>query len=475
VPIPKKLPAEESVMGTSPSVQTCGQQFGMCDPISDTVKEDVTASHHYSVISVERSYPACTQSSDWSSDDESSAGTSQLLHGTDDAVQTDACVQTNALWPSTGSKCKCCSRPPRAPLDKQRNDVLANNLPQRRLSEGLSELTGVPVVGPNIRGVREEYQLIMHLQRALFGGVYKAKGRTSRQDFAIKVLHKNELQKARETQSIEFCEVPLHEITFAKAMRGHEHVMKVEEHFEDTYCHYVVFEFCRGGDLLEALKQKPTGFHEEEAQFYMRQAVHGLAYLHGKGVAMQDVSLENMLLGVNPISGQFQVKIIDPGQAVTFFKEQNGQEIPVDFGGLVGKSFRPPELHDQKPYLATKVDSWCLGWSTFYLLTAQPLFMSADPAQKDADWQLFNKQGNYALRQKSPRTSELGINFISSLMALEPAKRLSIQEAMNNPWLTAAVPAVMAPQESATAYLADPGRPEAAFFTRDRDAAEGGA
>jgi len=331
------------------------------------------------------------------------------------------------------------------------------------------------VVGPNIQGSREEYQLIMHLQSALFGGVYEAKGRTSRRDFAIKVLHKNELQKAQETQSIEFCEVPLHEITFAKAMRGHEHVMKVEEHFEDTYCHYVVFEFCRGGDLLEALKQKPTGFHEEEAQFYMRQAVHGLAYLHGKGVAMQDVSLENMLLGVNPISGQFQVKIIDPGQAVTFFKEQNGQEIPVDFGGLVGKSFRPPELHDQKPYLATKVDSWCLGWSTFYLLTAQPLFMSADPAQKDADWQLFNKQGNYALRQKSPRTSELGINFISSLMALEPAKRLSIQEAMNNPWLTAAVPAVMAPQESATAYLADPGRPEAAFFTRDRDAAEGGA
>ncbi|CAE7943831.1 slc38a7, partial [Symbiodinium necroappetens] len=92
----------------------------------------------------------------------------------------------------------------------------------------------------------EEYQLVMHLQSALFGGVYEAKGRSSGKDYAIKVLHKSELQKVEENDSIEFCEVPLSELKFADVMKGHEHVMEVEEHFEDQYCHYCVFELCRG-------------------------------------------------------------------------------------------------------------------------------------------------------------------------------------------------------------------------------------
>ena len=38
------------------------------------------------------------------------------------------------------------------------------------------------------------------------------------------------------------------------------------EAFEDAYCHYVVFDLARGGDLLEALKRKPRGFPEDDAR-----------------------------------------------------------------------------------------------------------------------------------------------------------------------------------------------------------------
>jgi len=292
------------------------------------------------------------------------------------------------------------------------------------------------VVGPNVKGHREEYQLVRRLQSALFGGVYEAKGLSSGRDFAIKVLHKSELSKAQESNSIEFCEVPLSEIRFAELMRGDQHVMEPEEHFEDAYCFYVVFELARGGDLLEALKQKPHGFDEPHAQFLIMQAAKGLAYLHGRRVAMQDVSLENMLLHVDEASGYYQVKVCDPGQAVVFEVDENGEEMDVSFRGLVGKSFRPPELHDQMPYVSTKVDSWCLGWSTFYLLTAQPLFMSADPQQQDADWLLF-QQGDFAglFQQKSNLCSPVGLDFIFRLLQLEPKKRLSIVDALNHPWL----------------------------------------
>lgn len=292
------------------------------------------------------------------------------------------------------------------------------------------------VVGPNVQGNREEYQLVRRLQSALFGGVYEAKGLTSNRDFAIKVLHKSELTKAQESSSIEFCEVPLSEIRFAELMRGHQHVMEPEEHFEDAYCFYVVFELCRGGDLLEALKQKPHGFDEGHAQYFIQQAAKGLAFLHERHVAMQDVSLENMLLHVMENTGHYMVKVCDPGQAVIFDVGQDGEEIPVNFRGLVGKSFRPPELHEQTPYSATKVDSWCLGWSTFYLLTAQPLFMSADPAQQDSDWLLF-QQGDFAtlFQQKCNLCSPTGLDFIFRLLQIEPRRRMSIADALKHPWL----------------------------------------
>mmetsp|Transcript_46058 Transcript_46058/g.71904 ORF Transcript_46058/g.71904 Transcript_46058/m.71904 type:complete len:788 (-) Transcript_46058:109-2472(-) len=305
------------------------------------------------------------------------------------------------------------------------------------------------VVGPNVQGKREEYQLVRRLQSALFGGVYEAKGLSSGRDFAIKVLHKSELTKAQESNSIEFCEVPLSEIKFAEHMRGHPHVMEAEEHFEDAYCFYVVFELARGGDLLEALKQKPHGFDEAHAQFLIKQAVQGMALLHERRVAMQDVSLENMLLHVQETTGHYQVKICDPGQAVIFDVDENGEELPVKFRGLVGKSFRPPELHEQQSYIATKVDSWCLGWSTFYLLTAQPLFMSADPAQQDADWLLF-QQGDFAslFQQKVNLCSPVGLDFIFRLLQIEPKRRMSIVDALSHSWLAdPSIAPVLAPKE----------------------------
>merc|ERR1719296_638322 len=104
----------------------------------------------------------------------------------------------------------------------------------------------------------------------------------------------------------------------------------------------------------------------------------GLGGLHSRGLAMQDVSLENMLLYVLG-DGQWNVRVSDPGEAAPFVVDPaTGVEGPVPFRGFVGKDFRPPELYAKREYLATKVDSWCLGWSAFYLLVARPMFLSAD-------------------------------------------------------------------------------------------------
>ncbi|CAD7948234.1 unnamed protein product [Amoebophrya sp. A120] len=293
------------------------------------------------------------------------------------------------------------------------------------------------VVGPDIYGAKETYQLIRSLQAALFGGVYEAKGCTTGRSFAVKVLHKSELSKS--PPSLDFCEVPLSEIRFEKQMRGHEHIVEVHEAFEDEYCHYIVFELAAKGDLLEALKTKPDGFPEQQCRFLMRQAALGLAALHDQKMAMQDVSLENLLIFV--YGDTVRIKICDPGQAVEFaLDEKTQEEKTVPYKGLVGKSFRPPELSEKRPYLATKVDSWCLGWSTFYLLSALPLFLSADSAQRDQEyWQYFRRgdlEGLFRRKnQIDQKLSPMCLDFIVQLMKIEPSKRISVHDSLKHPWL----------------------------------------
>ena len=65
-------------------------------------------------------------------------------------------------------------------------------------------------------------------------------------------------------------------------------------------------------------------------------ALRGLASLHLRGLAMQDVSLENMLLFVDESS--WQVRVGDPGQAVAFVMDPATGQEPIRLGFGVNSS-----------------------------------------------------------------------------------------------------------------------------------------
>mmetsp|Transcript_62873 Transcript_62873/g.182386 ORF Transcript_62873/g.182386 Transcript_62873/m.182386 type:complete len:740 (+) Transcript_62873:64-2283(+) len=294
-------------------------------------------------------------------------------------------------------------------------------------------------VGYEIEGGNEVYYIERHLQNAIFGDVFEATGLTSGRSFAVKVLDQDMISRfAKLQQDHQFCESPLCEVRFAEVMSGLDNVVQLEDHFADEFYHYVVSELASHGDLLEALRQTPGGFDEDQAQMLVLGAAQGIAQLHERGLAMQDVSLENLLLHVFD-DGQWQVRICDPGQAVAFSLDPaTGREAKVPFRGFVAKDFRPPELYAQTEYFATKVDSWCLGWSTFYLLCAQPLFNSAEDDSKDADWKLFSARRYPELfRRKGWRStmSRDAEDFVLRLLDVDPVRRMSVADALRHPWL----------------------------------------
>jgi len=247
-----------------------------------------------------------------------------------------------------------------------------------------------------------------------------------------------ELEKMRlQAKHHSLCESPLSEIRFAEMMKGLDNVVQLEDTFGDDDRHYVVMDLAKGGDLMEAMQVHRFGFQEEQAKLLILDVARGLASLHMRGLAMQDVTLENMLLFIEE-DGQWQVRVGDPGQAVAFVMDPaTGQEKAVAFNGLVADDFRPPELYEEEEYLASRVDSWCLGWNTFYLLTAVPLFKSSDPSVEDPDFLLL-QQGRISQLFETKVTERLSYDakdFVTQLMHRDPVKRMPVKDALWHPWL----------------------------------------
>ncbi|CAK8999407.1 unnamed protein product, partial [Durusdinium trenchii] len=290
-------------------------------------------------------------------------------------------------------------------------------------------------VGTELHG-KEPYRIERHLQKAIFGDVFEVLGLESQRRLAVKVTELEKMRLQAKHQAL--VESPLCEIRFAEMMKGLDNVIQLEDTFGDDDRHYVVMELASGGDLMEALELRHSGFQEEHAKKLILDVARGLASLHMRGLAMQDVSLENMLIFLDD-EEQWQVRVGDPGQAVAFVMDPaTGQEKVVSFNGLVADDFRPPELYEEKDYLASRVDSWCLGWNTFYLLTAAPLFKTSDPAMQDTDFLLLS-QGRisqlFEMKGVSHRLSYDAKDFVTQLMHRDPVKRMPIKDALWHPWL----------------------------------------
>jgi len=290
-------------------------------------------------------------------------------------------------------------------------------------------------VGTELHG-KEPYRIERHLQKAIFGDVFEAVGLETDRRPAVKVTELEKMRLQAKHQAL--VESPLCEIRFAEMMKGLDNVIQLEDTFGDDDRHYVVTELARGGDLMESLQLHRNGFQEEHAKELILDVARGLASLHMRGLAMQDVSLENMLLFIED-DGQWQVRVGDPGQAVAFVMDPaTGQEKAVPFNGLVADDFRLPELYEEQDYLASRVDSWCLGWNTFYLLTCVPLFKSSDPQIQDTDFSLLCEgriSQLFEMKGVSTRLSYDAKDFVTQLMHRDPVKRMPIKDALWHPWL----------------------------------------
>ncbi len=123
---------------------------------------------------------------------------------------------------------------------------------------------------------------------------------------------------------------------------GHPNVLKVIAAGQDATWAYLVMEHAAGGDVLEAMGRAPLS--EAVVRLMMRSVLRGVAYMHARGVAHRDLSLENVLIA-SELSVR-EVKIMDFGLTLPLMRDAaTGAVLQTPGGIAVGKSrYYAPEV-----------------------------------------------------------------------------------------------------------------------------------
>ena len=246
-----------------------------------------------------------------------------------------------------------------------------------------------------------------------FAKVYRAVNRNTGQEVAIKITSKERLWKPKAMKKHKF------EVEIQKSLH-HPNVVKAYDFFEDQLFTYLVLELCPNGTLKSLIKKK-TRLTEQETIKYVRDILHGLAYIHDNNIIHRDIKLENFL-----IDSDGHIKIADFGLSAKI--KYDGERKHTVCG--TPNYISPELLLDPEKGISYEVDIWALGVSAFAMLTGKLPFQARKTEEtyekiKKCDFQ-FPNDIHLSLGAKM---------FIEYLLNLNPILRPTAHQLKSYPWL----------------------------------------
>ncbi|EDV29097.1 uncharacterized protein TRIADDRAFT_18506 [Trichoplax adhaerens] len=207
------------------------------------------------------------------------------------------------------------------------------------------------------------YDLKQTLGKGHFSVVKLAKHAFTGEEVAVKVIDKTKLDDVSKSH--------LYEEVRCMQLVQHPNIVRLYHVIETQTKLYLVLELGKGGDLYDYLLKHDNGLPEDEARYYFRQIVLGIAYCHRLHVVHRDLKPENVVFFENFST----VKLTDFGFSNRFMP---GQMLSTSCGSL---AYSAPEILLGDAYDAPKVDIWSLGVILYMLATGQPPFMEANDSE----------------------------------------------------------------------------------------------
>jgi len=262
---------------------------------------------------------------------------------------------------------------------------------------------------------KKKYEFISILGNGGFGKVRLYRDKLAKNlKFAIKTIKKDFLNPHNIASLVE-------EVKILREL-DHPNIVKYFETYEDDLYIHIVMEYIPGDNLFKVVtNRKYNQFNERNAAEIMKCLLKAIMFLHNMNIVHRDIKPENILFS---LPGSYEsLKLIDFGLSATKTQIKDKYRVGSPY-------YMAPEMINRN--FTFKSDCWSIGVILFEMMTGK------HPFDGKTQEEIFERiqRGEYDLHLlEKQKCSEEVKDLIKKLIVLNPPERLSVQKALEHPWL----------------------------------------
>ena len=272
----------------------------------------------------------------------------------------------------------------------------------------------------HFRKIENLFEIKEKIGQGHFGVVKKCIEKSSRKEYAVKIMNKNKI-KEKDFRLI------IQERNYMSLIK-HPSIVSLIQSFEDETYLYFVMEYFKGGDLSKYVSKcaKSGKNMEKISAKIIKTIAQGIQYLNHFGIVHRDLKPENIIFEKE--DDIKSIKIIDLGVAITL---PYGKQSTDPIGTL---TYIAPEILTHKSY-SNKVDVWSIGVILYYLATGGLL-----PFDDEKDDESIIGKKIVFTHQEYPdiyfgNMNKSLMSVIDKALEKDPNKRININDFLKEEWL----------------------------------------